>query len=472
MSPSVARDLSIILPAERAVLGAILMNADAFDRASALLTPDDLYRDGHRRLFGHMRTLKARGMPIDLVTLKDAVLRAGDMDNVGGPVYLAELTDGVPRSTNIEHYARIVLQDAATRRLRERVADVTEELDRHGDRDRAMASLQALLEESPSDLNDELLLEPAVTVAAREASTPPQQLVTGLLTRGCVGLWFGLERCFKSIATRAAAVAVASGQPVFGLARLSVLEPTPVAIVTEEDAAGAVLEHLDAFSDGRVSRGDLPLYLSACRGVSLDDRRQQDRLIRDLRMCGAGLVILEPLRSLTHCVDGTPRELQPFTAFVRRIIRDVGATVLLGHHAVKQTAGADARRGTQRVSGGGLVSICEAPVEFVRSGDSVTMTPRGFKHCATPPPLQLRLETQSGRVYRLVAEEMAAAPDSDPIEARVLEVVGAEPGLTSTAIVLRTHGRKAEVLELLNRLAATRRLRSEQDGKARRWYPE
>ena len=52
--------------------------------------------------------LTDRSQPVDLVTLKDELTRSGELDDVGGPAYISSLTDGVPRSANIEHYAKIV----------------------------------------------------------------------------------------------------------------------------------------------------------------------------------------------------------------------------------------------------------------------------------------------------------------------------------------------------------------------------
>jgi hypothetical protein len=68
-----------------------------------------------------------------------------------------------------------------------------------------------------------------------------------------IALFFGLERTFKSLVKRAIAVAVASVRPLCGLERLVVADPVPVCYPTEEDAAGPVLEHADAFSQRRTS---------------------------------------------------------------------------------------------------------------------------------------------------------------------------------------------------------------------------
>ena len=64
-----------------------------------------------------MLDLSERSQPIDLVTLKEELERAGDLEEVGGPAYIASLVDGVPRSTNVEYYAQIVKEKATLRNL-------------------------------------------------------------------------------------------------------------------------------------------------------------------------------------------------------------------------------------------------------------------------------------------------------------------------------------------------------------------
>ena len=61
--------------------------------------------------------LSERGQAIDLVTLRDELNRSGDLEEVGGPAYISALADGVPRSTNVEHYAHIVKEHATLRDL-------------------------------------------------------------------------------------------------------------------------------------------------------------------------------------------------------------------------------------------------------------------------------------------------------------------------------------------------------------------
>src|SRR5262245_5667159 len=111
------RTLPHNLEAERSVLGAILLHNDAFNLAAEVIDAQDFFRDAHRRIFDKMVTLAERGEAIDLITLKEELGRSGDLDEVGGPAYIAALVDGVPRSTNVEHYARIIKEKATLRNL-------------------------------------------------------------------------------------------------------------------------------------------------------------------------------------------------------------------------------------------------------------------------------------------------------------------------------------------------------------------
>src|SRR5512134_3792366 len=111
------RTLPHSLDAEKSVLGAILIHNEAFNQAAELIDAHDFFRDAHRRIFDKMVALSERGDAIDFITLKEELSRAGELDEVGGPAYIAALTDGVPRSANIEYYARIVKEKSTLRSL-------------------------------------------------------------------------------------------------------------------------------------------------------------------------------------------------------------------------------------------------------------------------------------------------------------------------------------------------------------------
>jgi replicative DNA helicase len=111
------RTLPHNLEAEKCVLGAILLHNDAFNQAVELIDSRDFFRDAHRRIFDKMVALNERSLAIDFVTLKEELFRSNELEEVGGPAYVASLVDGVPRSANVEYYARIVKEKSTLRGL-------------------------------------------------------------------------------------------------------------------------------------------------------------------------------------------------------------------------------------------------------------------------------------------------------------------------------------------------------------------
>lgn len=103
--------------AEQAVLGAMLLDADAALKAVELLDDTAFYRDAHRRLFRAMAKILERGDVVDPVVVRDELERTGELAAAGGTEYLAELLDIVPTAANVEYHARIVKEKALRRRL-------------------------------------------------------------------------------------------------------------------------------------------------------------------------------------------------------------------------------------------------------------------------------------------------------------------------------------------------------------------
>lgn len=105
------------LEAERSVLGAVLLDNGLFQMAYAIVQPAHFFRDAHRRLWACCARLDTARQPIDFVTMRDDLARAGELDRVGGMAELGSLVDGVPHATNVEYYARIVRDKARLRHL-------------------------------------------------------------------------------------------------------------------------------------------------------------------------------------------------------------------------------------------------------------------------------------------------------------------------------------------------------------------
>jgi len=112
---AIERPLPQNIEAERSVLGAILLDNHKLDSAIDKLKPEDFFHDNHRRIFAQMIELSEQRKAIDLVTLTDQMQRVGELEAAGGAAYISSLVDGVPRVSNVEHYARIVKEKSVLR---------------------------------------------------------------------------------------------------------------------------------------------------------------------------------------------------------------------------------------------------------------------------------------------------------------------------------------------------------------------
>ena len=105
------------LEAEKAIIGAILLDQDAFTSIVQALKPEHFYSRAHSDIYAAIYDLYEKREPIDLVTLTAQLKSKGLFDQVGGAAYLADLASGVPTAANITQYARIVRDHYIKRQL-------------------------------------------------------------------------------------------------------------------------------------------------------------------------------------------------------------------------------------------------------------------------------------------------------------------------------------------------------------------
>jgi len=101
--------------AESAVLGAVFLNPSVWPVVYATLNEEDFYLQKNKVVFKHMLDLAAEGVPIDHITLGNALLTSGSLDKIGGAITLDGYTESIATTVNTEHYANIVRDKAAIR---------------------------------------------------------------------------------------------------------------------------------------------------------------------------------------------------------------------------------------------------------------------------------------------------------------------------------------------------------------------
>jgi replicative DNA helicase len=102
---------------EEAVLGALMLEKEAVNAAIDILQPKSFYKEAHQKIFAAIQDLFQRSEPVDILTVTNELKQRGELDIIGGPYYITQLTNRVASAANIEFHARIISQKYIQREL-------------------------------------------------------------------------------------------------------------------------------------------------------------------------------------------------------------------------------------------------------------------------------------------------------------------------------------------------------------------
>ncbi len=102
---------------ERAVLGGLMIDKNAYTLVCEILTPESFYEPRHQKIYAAIRDMLLHDQPVDVWTVTEQLSKQGDLEDVGGPGYVTELSSRVASSANIEYHARIIAQKSLARQL-------------------------------------------------------------------------------------------------------------------------------------------------------------------------------------------------------------------------------------------------------------------------------------------------------------------------------------------------------------------
>lgn len=405
------------LPAECAVLGAILVNNTFLPQVAARVGPEAFFRLAHRRIYTAMQRLARQQLAIDTITLAAELAHTNELQDAGGAAYLAGLVDGVPRSTNVEHYASVVLERALERNV-DRLCVVAREQIRAGEP--VVAAYGRLSDEirqlATADVAadvDRVLVDDAGLV--RWTAAP--SLVAGRLSQGALAVLYGQPGEGKSFVALDLALCLASRQPWLGAA---VLASGPTIFVVAE-GVWSFPPRVRAWKGARGYPLDQALGLHTYpRAVNLMDAGDVGRFLEIVRPCGAVAIVLDTFaRCLIGGDENSARDVGLAIAQCDRIRTETGALVLLVHHARKDGA---SERGS-----GALRGAADVMMALTKADDLLTLSCEKAKDSSPFEPIDLRLvqDTESGSCYILAADQhepQTDAPLSDG-QARLLRVL-------------------------------------------------
>lgn len=112
------------IEAEQAILGAILLDREALNKAVEIIKPDDFYHLSHRLIFGSMLELDDKNEPIDLITITNYMRGTGGLEKVGGASYISTLLNQINTSANIRYHSKIIKEKSLLRSLIETSNDI------------------------------------------------------------------------------------------------------------------------------------------------------------------------------------------------------------------------------------------------------------------------------------------------------------------------------------------------------------
>lgn len=346
------------LHAEQSVLGAMLLDRRAIAEVRPLLSPDDFYRGAHRSLYEAVTTLAGRGEPADAVTVTDELERRGWLEAVGGASAVAAVMTATPSAATALHYARIVADRSARRRLAEQAQEAAQ----------TAVDLTVPVDATAAELRDKVAGTRngrirCLSDAELDNLPAPTWLIDGHVPEGMTVL-YGPSGAGKSFVALDWAYSIASGTPWFGRTTTR----KPVVYVAGEGAHG-IKRRREAW---RRDRGHSTAGVHTIPDpVNMLDSRDAATVSGIVGDRCAGVLLLDTLARTLHGNENDTETIGGYIAACDRIRAEHGCSIIVVHHTGLDTS---RMRGNQR-----LFSDVDCVIR-VRQDDS------GNVEVAQPPP--------------------------------------------------------------------------------------
>jgi len=324
-------------------------------QALALLKAADFFLPEHRKILQAIARLAERNVPADLVPLVDELERSGELEAAGGAAYVASLVDGVPRMTNIEHYARIVREKALRRNLAHAANNIMQSALAGGDEaEEILRDAQSQLAQlhSTAGIPGRIAFVRYEEFLTRSGEAGDGWLIEDLLPVQSQTIWQGRPKVGKSHTLLQLAFDASCGEPVFG--QFIVPRPIRCLYVELEEPEGITKSRLAAMIRARNGQGPDPGYLSFLSKGDLHRLRLRTpellgKQCKDFctAICdlSAEIVILVALRKLFVGDPNEPRDAENFNAALDELTQETRATIALANHNRKAPAETAEMRG-------------------------------------------------------------------------------------------------------------------------------
>jgi replicative DNA helicase len=384
--------------AERAALGAFLIDPDFSFARAHWLTPDDFYVVIHSILFEAICALHKDGKPIDYVVLVDHLDRNGKLGEIGGAAYITELIHSTPTAIQVEHYARIVRHDAGLRGLQLELQACLQELinGKYRDRDADIVAGNFAIR-----LKSRAVVPPSATAGSsswadlEELIGPIEWAWEGWLPKGLLTIVVGEPGSGKSALILRLCSTWLKGDLWPDGTRCS-------------DTLGAVVwceaEASQAINLERANKWDLPVdkilapFADPLMEAKIDDLRHQRVIEEAAQRDDVRFVIVDSLSGASSRDENTA-EIKSAVQWLAELARDTGKPIVLTHHLRKR----------------GLLDVDHrVSLERVRGHSSIVQFARMVWALDTPDP-----NDEETRRLAVIKSNLARFPE--PLGLRVTE---------------------------------------------------
>lgn len=391
------------IEAERAVLAAMLLSADACRRGAELLQPQAFYRVYHRKMFEGLSALSGRGENPDSVTLHAELERMGAVCTDGWPVAISLITDYAGSSANLEEHARIVRSAHGRRRARKigsRLAQAMEDPSQDLSEvvQAAARELELARDQSSNGAMGERLMAQSYSGAEMLTRTmPPVEPIvgTGLLVKGGLAILAGPGGIGKTFLALQLKRSVATGSNFLGYevarGRAGLLEL--------EMPAATIRDRLKAGIEGPAAQAMEFLVMPEGLG-KLTDPAAADAVTLWCEKKALSLVIMDPLHDLHDGDEKDEAQVDALTHQLDRIRRRTGVSIVLLHHMNKAQLDRNTPLRTVVRMGmrgsGRLFDDCDTVLGMLEQAGRILLVFAKTRYCQSPESVALH---QNGSGY-------------------------------------------------------------------------
>jgi len=345
------------IEAEESVIGGVLLDNAALDRALETLVPEDFYREAHRKIMRAIVDLNGRNEPVDLVTLTDTLKGRNELQEVGGAALLAELAERVPTAANVGYYSRIIKEKAILRQLIQTATDIAlQSYEPQADVERFLDEAEHRMYEiaerktRPSFFRlRDIVVE---SMKAVEQLYERRELVTGVPTG-----FVDLDR--KTAGLQPSDLIIVAGRPSMGktafalnLAQYAALEAHMGAAVFSLEMSKEQLVLRMLCSEAKVDQSkvragfaaerdypklaiaaerlsDAPIYIDDTPALSILELRAKARRLKRDRDANLGLIIVDYLQLMRGpSVDSREQEISAISRSLKALAKELNIPIV------------------------------------------------------------------------------------------------------------------------------------------------